>query len=546
MHKVIIVFLTLTFAGMDGLISQHQSFKEVVMHEVVIVGGGPVGLSAAVCLARQGINCVLIEKHEATTRHPKARGVNGRSMELFRCWGLEDSMKQHQMPREAHRFTWLEDFQGKEITRVQATADYSSYSPSDRAIIAQDSVEQELFKKAASMPQIDLRFNTEMICASQDEERVTIEVLSRETHQKETLTARYLIAADGAGSPLRKLFNVEMEGVENLGVFCNIFCEMNLDKYVEHRPSAGFMFTRPDLQGTFMLSKNGHRQWLVGVRLDKGRNGTQELFTEDFCIDYVKRVVSDPEVEVRLLNRAFWTMAALIAKQYRVGRVFLAGDAAHRLPPTGGFGMNTGIQDAHNLAWKLAMVIKNQADESLLDTYFTERSQIAEANIFWSVKNAKRIETIFTSLVENDLAAFEAALKDQSRHLNAAQMDLGFIYGRDYQTQEGYKPCAEVGARAPHCWLIKEDARVSTLDLYDGPFVLVCHPEARHWQDLYRSFPCTIVTIGAQGDYVDKEGDFLEKYAISKEGAVLVRPDGHVAWRAVDEHAQAAQFSWLR
>ena len=112
------------------------------MHKVIIIGGGPVGLSAAICLAYQGIESILIEKHPTTTNHPKARGVNGRSMELFRSWGLEDQMKQYQMPREAHRFTWIEDFQGKEITRVQATVDYSQYSPTESAMIAQDNVEQ--------------------------------------------------------------------------------------------------------------------------------------------------------------------------------------------------------------------------------------------------------------------------------------------------------------------------------------------------------------------------------------------------------------------
>lgn len=515
------------------------------MHKVIIIGGGPVGLSAAICLAYQGIASLLIEKHPTTTDHPKARGVNGRSMELFRSWGLEHQMKQYQMPKEAHRFTWIEDFQGREITRVQATVDYSQYSPTGNAIIAQDNVEQELFKKAQSMPLIDLRFNTEMLDASQDAEQVTVEILNKGLNQKETLCTQYLIAADGANSSLRKLFNIEMEGVDNLGVFCNIYCEMNLDKYVEYRPSAGFMFTRPDLRGTFILSKKDHKKWLVGVRIGSNPNLTQDSFTDDFCVEYVKRIINDPEVEVRLINKAFWTMAALMAKQYRVGRVFLAGDAAHRLPPTGGFGMNTGIQDVHNLAWKLAMVINNQAKQSLLDTYFTERVQIANTNISWSMNNAQRFEKIFTALAINDLATFEEALHDQSYHINNILLDLGFVYGSKYQAQKDYKPSAEVGARAPHCWLMKDARQISSLDLYNGRFVLACHPEAHHWQAQYRQFPCKIVTIGEQGDYLDENHDFLEKYEISKQGAVLVRPDGHIAWRSNDNNEKMANFAWL-
>jgi putative polyketide hydroxylase len=515
------------------------------MSKIIIIGGGPVGLSAAICLAYQGIESILIEKHPTTTNHPKARGVNGRSMELFRSWGLEDQLKPYQLPQEAHSFTWIEDFQGREITRVRATDDYSSYSPTRGSVIAQDIVEQELFKKAQSMPLIDLRFNTEMINTSQDDKRVIVEIFNIETHQKETLTAPYLIAADGANSSVRKLFNIEMEGVDNLGVFCNIYCEMNLDKYIKHRPSVGFMFTRPDLRGTFILSKDGYKKWLVGVRIDSNQNLTKESFTDDFCVDYVKKIINDPEIEVRLINKAFWTMAALIAKQYRVGRVFLAGDAAHRLPPTGGLGMNTGIQDAHNLAWKLAMVINEHALDSLLDTYFTERVQIAETNTLWSISNAKRFEKIYTALDQNDLTTFEEALKDQSHHINNILLDLGFVYGSEYQTQELYKPTAKVGARAPHCWLVKDNEQKSTLDLYTNQFVLVCHPEAHYWQDQYHQFPCKIVTIGEQGDYLDKNHDFLEKYEISKRGAVLVRPDGHVAWHTDDELEEMPNFPWL-
>lgn len=505
------------------------------MYNVIIIGGGPVGLLAAICLAIQGINSVIIEKHPTTTNHPKARGVNGRSMEIFRSLGIEEQLRQYQMPQEAHRFTWIEDFQGKEITRVQATVDYSQYSPTSNAIIAQDSVEYELYKKAQSIPLIDLRFNNEMINVVQDEEKVTVEILNKKTNQKETLTGKYLIAADGANSPLREIFNVQMEGIENLGAFCNIYCEMDLDKYVADRPSVGFMFTRPDLRGTFILAKDGQRKWLVGVRLDPDRNITKEIFTDEFCVDYVKKVISDPEVEVSLINKAFWTMAALIAKEYRVGRVFFAGDAAHRLPPTGGYGMNTGLQDVHNLAWKLAMVIKGQAPESLLDTYFTERVQIAKANTNWSITNSQRFVKIFTALAQNDIPTFEEALKDQTNHINNILFDLGFVYGSEYQNQEEYKPSAVVGARAPHCWLVKNGEEKSTLDLYQKDFVLVCHPEASYWQEQYRKLPCKIVTIGEQGEYLDKNHDFLETYEITNKGAVLVRPDGHVTWRSKDE-----------
>jgi len=207
--------------------------------------------------------------------------------------------------------------------------------------------------------------------------------------------------------------------------------------------------------------------------------------------------------------------------------------------------MNTGIQDVHNLAWKLAMVMNGKAEASLLDTYFTERAQIAETNLLWSISNAERFEKIFTALAQNDLTTFEEALQDQSHHINNILLDLGFIYGSDYQTQAVYKPTAKVGARAPHCWLQKDNKQQSTLDLYTNQFVLVCHPDAHFWREKYQQFPCKIVTIGEKGDYLDKHHDFLEKYDISQRGAVLVRPDGHVAWHANDEKGDLANFSWL-
>lgn len=537
MQKDNVIKKFLCYGLILAMVMGHQSEGSMQKDNVIIVGGGPVGLSAAIALAYQGIESIVIEKHPTTTNHPKARGVNSRTMELFRSWGLNEQLKQYQFPQEAYRFTWIEDFQGKEITRVQATVDYSQYSPTKTSIIAQDIVEQELFTIAKSLPQIDLRFNTEMIDAFQDNTSVTIEIVNRETGQEQRLSAPYLIAADGANSSLRKRFNVEMEGVDNLGVFCNIYCEMNLDKYVAYRPSVGFMLTRPDIRGTFILSKDGQRKWLVGVRVGSIPDLTKESFTDDFCVEHVKKIINDPNIEVRLINKAFWTMAALTAKQYRVGKVFFAGDAAHCMPPTGGFGMNTGIQDVHNLAWKLAMVIRKQADDTLLDTYFIERIQIAKTNTAWSISNAKRFEKIFTALDNNDLATFETALKDQTHHINNIQLDLGFIYGSDYQTQEHYTPSAVVGARAPHCWLLKDNQTISTLDLYNTEFVLVCPPEALHWQEQYRHFPCKIITIGANGDYLDTNQDFLDNYDITKTGAVLVRPDGHIAWRSKDEQA---------
>lgn len=510
---------------------------------VIIIGGGPVGLSMAVCLANFGIPSTLIEKHPGTTNHPKARGVNGRSMEIFRALGLETQMLRYELPKEAHRFIWVEDLQHQEITRVESDIDYSLYSPTSRAIIAQDDVERELYLKASTEKLIDLKFNTVMDHAEQSNKQVTIHITDRQTGKKSKLVSNYLIAADGAYSTTRDCFNVKMLGEENLGEFCNIFCEMDLDRYVADRRSVGYMFTRQDLLGNFILANKGFKKWLIGTRLRPEQGHHRDLFTEEYCLQSVRKLVGDNQLDIKLINIGFWTMAALIAEKYRIGRVFFAGDAAHRLPPTGGFGMNTGIQDAHNLAWKLALVLKGQAKEGLLDSYESERKPIAEINIQWSSENAQRFSAIYKALIEKNWPVFEKNLRDQSKHINNIHLDLGFIYGQSVAYEKGFKQMSVRGARAPHCWLESSGIKCSTLDLFDKQFVLLCDPKATKWQHFFASrqgLPVKIITIGKGGQYENPAHDFLTLYDLTPEDAVLVRPDGHIIWKsnAVQSHEE--------
>ena len=515
------------------------------MHKIIIVGGGPVGLSAAISLAEQGISSILLEKNPTTTQHPKARGVNCRTMELFRAWGLASQLEKYSLPREEYRFTWLEDLHSMEIIQVQASDDYTAFSPTQNSIIAQDDVESLLLDKAQLSNLIDVRFNCEVLAINQSDHDVTVEFFNNKTKEKGIIRAHYLIAADGAHSKIREELQIPMSGIDNLGTFCNIYCEMDLDKYIKNRRSAAFFFTKDDMLGTFLLSKKGYKKWLVGLRLNSQRGQSKELFTDEFCISYVKKIIDDDTVNIKFINKSFWTMAALNAEQYKIGRIFLAGDAAHRLPPTGGFGMNTGIQDVHNLGWKLAMVIRGEANELLLDSYFLERNQVVATNIAWSIDNARRFNRIFSALMEKDLSAFKEALYEQSDHINNLLLDIGFIYGADYQMEKSYISSTKIGARAPHCWLVGNSKRISTLDLYTKEFILICSFSAHYWQERFKKFPCKIVIIGKSGHFLDENGDFLKKYQISHNGAVLIRPDGHVTWKSIDERGEMAYFPWL-
>lgn len=515
--------------------------------QVLIVGAGPVGLTMALCLAKQGIATIIVEKHPGITNHPKARGINTRTMEIFRQLGVEDAMREHQLPSAAHRFIWLESLQENELTRVSAHVRPSTISPTMTALISQDWVEYELLNKVKEYSNIICNFNHKLISVKQNDKAVEACIKDSLTQNTYSIQADYLVAADGAASTLRQLLDIDMQGQDNLGEFCNIFCEMDLSKYVKDRPSVGYIFTRPDIMGAFLLAKDGQKKWLLGIRIDALESLSRADFDDAFCIDYVRKVIADDSIEVRLINKAFWTMAALVAEKYHDKRIFLAGDAAHRLPPTGGLGMNTGIQDAHNLAWKLALVINGQAKSKLLESYFEERAPIALQNIAWSTKNALRFNRIFTALANKDYETMHAALEEQNEHLNQIGLDIGFRYEQGVlqlnqqdkkppTNTDSYTPSTYPGCRAPHYILEKNGQEFSTLDLFSKQFVLLSSEHCPDWHQAAQQlsgFPLLSYQIGLNGDLQDKQGQWLDCYQIPVDGAVLVRPDGHVAWRSL-------------
>ena len=233
---------------------------------------------------------------------------------------------------------------------------------------------------------------------------------------------------------------------------------------------------------------------------------------------------------------------------YRADRVFLASDAAHIHNPAGGQGMNTGIQDAHNLAWKLAFVIKHNTSDSLLDTYDEERRPVAERNIKWSAENAARYDEINQAIFSGDTERLKIKLHEQNNNLNYIGLDLGFIYHSSTIMSENnqslsvtpseYVPTTMPGSRAPHVTLIKNGKTISTLDLFEKDFVLLIGSEGERWRTVTNelnqafSFPLTVYKVASDGDLVDVENIWYQTYEITTKGAVLIRPDGHVAWRS--------------
>jgi hypothetical protein len=254
-----------------------------------------------------------------------------------------------------------------------------------------------------------------------------------------------------------------------------------------------------------------------------------------------------------------WTMTAQVAERYREGRVFLVGDAAHRFPPTGGLGLNTGVQDAHNLCWKIAALEAGWASAALLDTYGAERRPVAQQNADASLRNAVRLAEVYQALASDDVEhsdAVCAAIAKQAEHFDLFGLQLGFAYDcgaiagdggtapvRTLSTRD-YVPSALPGARIPHAWVTRAGVRLSTLDLfaYDR-FTLVAGPSGQPWTEAVGvPVPIDCVVIGH--DIVDEEGHWMKLLGIEAGGAVLVRPDQHVAWRsrsAVSDPAAAVE-----
>ena len=512
--------------------------------DVLIVGGGPVGLTASILLSNAGVTSLLVERHPGTALHPKARGINARTMEIYRQCGVEHAIRAAGLAPERSRFiVWARSLSGEELERrvpARSRAEALTISPVPRCLCAQDDLEPVLRAYAESQPPGIIEFGAELLAFAQDADGVTGTIRTREgeTHVR----ARYLIAADGARSPVREALGIAMHG--NAGIYrsINVLLNADLTRWVADRPAALYFIEQSGLKATF-LTINGVNRWGFLIN-NLPVNGSSDEYTPERCAAVVRQAAGVPDLDVEILGAVSWVAAALVAERYRDGRVFLAGDAAHQMPPTGGFGLNTGVQDVHNLVWKLAAVIHGWAGPGLLDSYEAERLPYGRAITEQALANARSLgrgETL-------DAAPPSALARPE--FLN----ELGMIFGAQYESDAivpdgtpppkvanpvtDYEPSARPGSRAPHVWIERDAARRSTVDLFDGrKFTLLAGPEGGAWCDAARAAaerlgaPLDALRISAAVSPADGEGRWLATYGLERDGAVLVRPDGYVAWR---------------
>ncbi|MBX3503287.1 MAG: FAD-dependent monooxygenase [Alphaproteobacteria bacterium] len=359
--------------------------------DVLIAGGGPVGLTASILLSRHGVRSLLVERHPGTAIVPKSRGINARTMEMYRQCGLDDAIRAAGLDSERTGLVvWAESLAGKEIERRvpgRATAASMAMTPVRNCLCAQDDLEPVLRRFAEDSKLAELRFSTELTALSYDDSGVRAVLLDRTANTESAIRARYLIAADGAQSRIRRQLGVRMIGEERVYDSVNILFHADLGQWVEHRPAALYFIEQPELRGTF-LTINGTDRWGFLIHSLSQYGFKPEDFTPELCTRLVRQAVGAPDLPISILGASPWEASAIVADRYRDGPVFLAGDAAHEMPPTGGFGLNTGVQDVHNLAWKLAAVLRGNADPALLDSYHAERRPLAETITRASLANA--------------------------------------------------------------------------------------------------------------------------------------------------------------
>jgi 2-polyprenyl-6-methoxyphenol hydroxylase-like FAD-dependent oxidoreductase len=462
--------------------------------------------------------------------HPKARGINARTMEMYRQLGVEAAIRKAGLPPERAGFiVWAKTLAGEEIERRvpwRSGPQSAVVSPVRNCLCAQDDLEPVLRDFAERQDLGQLRFNAELAEFTQDDRQVTAKIVDRTTGKTDVVRAQYVVAADGAQSRVRRQLGVRMVGKEDVYDSVNVLMNADLRPWTAHRPAALYFIENPRMRATF-LTINGIDRWGFLVNSLAAYGYTASDFTPERSVELIRDAAGVPDLPVKVLGVAPWTASAHVAEQYRHGRVFLAGDAAHEMPPTGGFGMNTGVQDVQNLAWKIVAVLSGRAASSLLDTYHDERQPLGRAITEQSLINAVSMGRLNRT---NESASA------RPEYLNEQGMIFGASYKSSAIVPDGtppvpvanpvtdYVPSARPGGRAPHAWLESKGERLSTIDLLGKGFALLASTRANGWIGAADQAGIACHPLG--------DSKWAEAYGVEEDGAVLVRPDGYVCWRS--------------
>ncbi len=554
--------------------------------DVLIVGSGPAGSSAALALSTYGVRNLLITKYRWLADTPRAHITNQRTMEIFRDLGIEAEIQALASPQHIMgNNVFCTSLAGEELGRLRTwgthprrNADYTMASPSSMCDMPQNLLEPILLGHAAARG-TQVRFSTEYLSLEQDAAGVTATVEDRISGERYQIRAKYLLGADGGNSTVAEDIGLPMEGQMGVAGSINIVCRADLSHYVAHRPSVLYWVLQPgsNIGGVGMGVVRMVRpwnEWLIIWGYDIAA-GPPELDTKT-ATEIVHNLIGDPSIPVEIRSVSTWTVNDRYATRYSSGRVFCMGDAVHRHPPNNGLGSNTSVQDAYNLAWKLALVLPGKAAPSLLDTYNGERAPIGKQIVTRANKSRDEFGPIFAALglldtndavqMRQNMEALKAdtpvaaerrerlrqAIAHKSYEFNAHGVEMNQRYKSAAIVSDGTPepPCdsdAELycqpttwpGARLPHVWLGRDRKQISSLDLVGkGRFTLLTGIGGESWAKAAAlvaarfQIPMESFLIGHGRDLLDLYGDWAQTREIGEAGCVLVRPDGYVAWRA--------------
>ncbi len=533
---------------------------------VLIIGAGPAGQLSALLLARHGIATDMIDRRADIGTAPKAHAVNARTLEICQSIGI-DAQALRAEGASANDAGWVRfvgTLSGPEfgvLPYERQDEDALAHTPYPLTNIPQPKFEAVLEREVGREPLINLRRSVNCTAIENGDMGVSATLEDLTSGDVSTAKYDYVIAADGAGSQIRAALGITMEGPEVLENFITIHFEADLRALTDAHPGVLYFLLDPDNAGV-LIAYDRSRTWVLMHGYDPG---TEKLadFDQERCAQLVRKAAGVTDLDLTIQNIGSWAMSAQIADAYRKGRVFLVGDAAHRFPPTGGLGLNTGAGDAQNLAWKLAAVIKGEASPDLLDTYQSERQPIARINSEQSLTNAAKIFDLYAVLhgldPENVAGHYAAASADPSAveglpeaveaqrpHFDSFNLQIGYRYvsdglkdaaplppASDIETSD-FQPDWQVGGHVPHSWIGQAGTRKSVYDLLSATgFTLLTGPQAN---GAFATSGSDIHVQSHPGD-ADAGFDWCAQTDLPATGAVLVRPDGHIAARFTGSEA---------